>query len=225
VAPGIQLRAESYQPETTVSGQAIRHKLDRDLFFVKSVVKRLEAKTSDKFDVYDPETRRVLLECREPDLGLLTKTARLLGGVHDRGTAFNLVAKIPGTNQQVFRITRGSASLTLGGPVTQIFDHEDKIIGKMKRKNLAWGMKFVLFRQKDEQALVLQIKSWFRRCKLLIGGTEVAQFTRRWEAGHAAWFRHGRFDYAIAFSPEFPRHSPVRHLLLAVALAWHRIRV
>ncbi len=219
------MRAESYHAETTGSGQAIRHKLDRDLFFVKSVVKRLEAKTSDKFDVYDPETRRVLLECREPDLGLLTKTARLLGGVHDRGTAFNLVAKIPGTNQQVFRITRGNASLTLGGPVTQIFDHEDQIIGKMKRKNLAWGMKFLLFRQTDEQALVLQIKSWFRRCKLLVGGTEVAQFTRRWEAGHAAWFRHGRFDYAIAFSPEFPRHSPVRHLLLAVALAWHRIRV
>ena len=115
--------------------------------------------------------------------------------------------------------------MTLGGPVTQIFDHEDQIIGKMKRKNLAWGMKFLLFRQTDEQALVLQIKSWFRRCKLLVGGTEVAQFTRRWEAGHAALFREGRFDYAIAFSPEFPRHSPVRQLLLAVALAWHRIKV
>ncbi len=192
---------------------------------MKSAVKLLEAKTSDKFDVYNPETRRVVLECREPDLGLLTKTARLLGGVHDCGTAFNLVAKIPGTNQQVFRITRGSASLTLGGPVTQIFDHEDKIIGKMKRKNFALGMKFLLFRRKDEQALVLHMKSWFRRCKLLIGGTEVAQFNRRWKAGHAALFREGRFDYAIAFSPEFPRHSQVRQLLLAVALAWPRIRV
>jgi len=115
--------------------------------------------------------------------------------------------------------------LTLGGPVTQIFDHEDKIIGKLKRKNLAWGMKFLLVRQKDQQALVLQIKSWCRRRKLLIGGTEVAQFTRRWEAGHAALFREGRFDYAISFSPEFPRHSPVRPLLLAVALAWHRIKI
>ena len=219
------MRAESYNPETSDSGQAIWRKLDRDLFFVKSAVKLLEAKTSDKFDVYNPETRRVVLECREPDLGLLTKTARLLGGVHDRGRAFNLVAKIPGTNQQVFRITRGNASLTLGGPVTHIFDHEDKLMGKMKRKNLALGMKFLLFRRKDEQALLLHIKSWFRRRKLLIGGTEVAQLTRRWEAGHAALFREGRFDYAIAFSPEFPRHSPVRQLLLAVALAWHRIKM
>ncbi len=172
------MRAESYNPETSDSGQAIWRKLDRDLFFVKSAVKRLEAKTSDKFDVYNPETRQVVLECREPDLGLLTKTARLLGGVHDRGRAFNLVAKIPGTNQQVFRITRGNASLTLGGPVTHIFDHEDKLIGKMKRKNLALGMKFLLFRRKEEQALLLHT-----------------------------------------------RHSPVRQLLLAVALAWHRIKM
>ncbi len=207
-----------------MSEQSNRNSLDRDLFFVKSTVKVFEAKTSDKFDVYNPETRRIVLECREPDLGLLTKAARLLGGVHDRGTTFNLVAKIPGTNQQVFRITRGNTSLTLGGPVTKILDHQDEIMGKMKRKNLALGKKFLLFRRQGDQTLVLQIKSWFGRCKLLIGGIEVAQLSREWQACHAHFFRTGRFDYAISFSPEFPRHSSIRQILLAVALAWHRIR-
>jgi hypothetical protein len=57
--------------------------LNRNLFFVKNAVARSEAKTSDKLDVYDPESRQVLLECREPDIGILTKIARLCGGRHD----------------------------------------------------------------------------------------------------------------------------------------------
>jgi len=48
--------------------------LNRNLFFVKNVVAKREAKTSDKFDVYDPESLQILLECREPDIGILTKT-------------------------------------------------------------------------------------------------------------------------------------------------------
>ncbi len=31
--------------------------LNRNLFFVKNAVERLEAKTADKLDVYDPESR------------------------------------------------------------------------------------------------------------------------------------------------------------------------
>jgi hypothetical protein len=96
--------------------------LNRNLFFIKDAVKRSEAKTADKLDVYDPDSRQLLLECREPDIGMLTKIARLCGGRHDAGTAFNLVAGIPSSKEQVLRIVRGNATLTLGGPAIKISD-------------------------------------------------------------------------------------------------------
>jgi len=93
-----------------MSDAAVWNILYRNLFFVKNAVKASEAKTSDKLDVYDPQTHELLLECREPDIGILVKVARLFGGKHDRGTPFNLVAIVPGSRQQVLRITRDSAS-------------------------------------------------------------------------------------------------------------------
>src|ERR1035438_9781314 len=96
--------------------------LNRNLFFVKNAVAKREAKTSDKFDVYDPESHQILLECREPDIGVLTKIARLCGGRHDKGTAFNLVASIPGSKEQVLRIAGGNATLSFGSPAVKISD-------------------------------------------------------------------------------------------------------
>jgi hypothetical protein len=109
--------------------------LNRNLFFVKNAVAKREAKTSDKLDVYDPESRQILLECREPNIGVLTKIARLIGGRHDEGTAFNFVASIPNSKEQVLRIVRGNSTLSLGGPVVKISDQWDSLLGKLKKKN------------------------------------------------------------------------------------------
>ena len=52
--------------------------LNRNVFFVKSAVKRLAAKTSDKFDIHDPNARELVLECREPGLNASPKRGGLL---------------------------------------------------------------------------------------------------------------------------------------------------
>src|SRR2546422_701572 len=83
--------------------------------------------------IYDPESRQIILECREPDIGTLTKVARLVGGRHDKGTEFDLVASIPGSKEQALRVARGSATLTFGGPSVRISDHQDALLGKLKK--------------------------------------------------------------------------------------------
>src|SRR5438552_3274273 len=100
---------------TTTSTGTAWDVLNRNLFFVKNAVKASELKTSDKLDLFDPETKTLLLECREPNIGLFTQVARAFGGEHDKGVAFNLVGRLPGSGAQAFRVSRKGTSFTLGG--------------------------------------------------------------------------------------------------------------
>jgi hypothetical protein len=54
-----------------------------------------EAKTSDKLDVLDPQSGNFMLECSKPDIGVMTKVRRFLGGQYDEMTPFNLLAAVP----------------------------------------------------------------------------------------------------------------------------------
>ena len=191
--------------------------LNRNLFFVKNAVDWLEAKTADKLDVYDPESRQILLECREPDIGALTKVARLFGGRHDEGTEFNIVANIPGSKEQLLRIVRGSATLTFGGPAVKISNHNDSLLGKLKVKNLALGMKFAFVPEKEGEPFVLHIKGG----EIFCNDRKRASISK-WNSDY---FKENKFDYAVSISEELPSNSLGRQVLLAFAFAKHRITV
>jgi len=210
-----------------MSDTAVLDILNRNLFFVKNAVKASEAKTSDKLDVYDPQTHELLLECREPDIGILVKVARLFGGKHDRGTSFNLVAVVPSSRQQVLRIIRESATLSFGCRPMVISNHYQEVVGSLKRKKLTLGIKFDFFPEKSGEPFTLNVQSelWGGDAKLFINEKRVASITPRWRLEHADYFREGRFAYAFSISSEVPPNDRTRLILLAVAIAQHRINV
>jgi hypothetical protein len=189
--------------------------LNRNVFFVKNVVLKREAKTQDKLDVYDPESNAILLECREPDIGVLTKLARLCGGRHDNGTAFNLVAAIPGSNEKVLRIARGSATLSFGGPVVRVSNNQDSLIGKLKRKNFSLGERFDFIAENQGESFILHFKGG----EVFCNDKKMALFSRP----NSKFFAENKFDYAFLISQEIPPCSPMRQVLLAFGLAQHRI--
>jgi hypothetical protein len=189
--------------------------LNRNLFFVKNAVRTREAKTSDKLDIYDPESCQILLECREPNIGILTKVARLFGGRHDTGTEFDLVASIPESQQQVLRVARGTATLSFGGPAVKIFDNWDSLIGKLKQKNFALGQKFNFAPEKEGSTFTLQIKNGV----ILCDDKRVAHFSK-WNSD---FFKENKFNYAFSINQEVPANSQIRQVLLAFAIAQHRI--
>jgi hypothetical protein len=199
----------------------LREIFNRDLIFIKNAVRAREAKMADKLDVYDPETRQVLLECREPDLGALTKMARLAGGRHDKGTAFDLVASLPGGGQQVLRVARANATLSLGGPPVRIYDDSNTPVGTLKEKLFAIGLRYNFVPEKQEKPFVLHIEGKFPRngCDIFCDGKQVAGISQpRTEV-----FKEGQFDYAFSIDREVPPDSVMRQVLLAVGLAKHRL--
>lgn len=199
--------------------------LNRNLFFVKNAVKVSEAKTSDKLDVYDPQTHEILLECREPDIGLLVKMARLFGGKHDRGTPFNIVAAVPGSRHQVLRVIRDSATLSFGGCPIVISNHCQEIVGSLKRKKLALRTTFNFSPEKGGETFTLTSEAVGRDAKLFINEKRVATIASRWMLEHVDYFREGRFTYAFSISSEVPPNDRTRLILLAVAIAQHRLDV
>jgi hypothetical protein len=198
-----------------MSGKNVWDVLNHNLFFVKNAVAKREAKTSDKLDVYDPESRQILLECREPNIGVLTKIARLIGGRHDEGTAFNFVASIPDNKEQVLRIVRGNSTLSFGGPAVKISDQWDSLLGKLKKKNFALGLKFIFIPEKQGETFILEIKGH----EIFCNDKKVAGFLR----SNSDFFKDGKFDFALSIIPEVPANSQIRQVLLAFALARHRI--
>ncbi len=200
--------------------------LNHDLFFMRNAVRTLELKTSDKFDIFDPTTQQLLLECREPDIGVLTKAARAMGGRHNVGTSFNLVAGLPDGGSQAFRITRGNISLSLGNKPIDVFDHDNELIGRLKKKVFSFGLKFSFAGNRQHDSFTLEVKSNLlgTEGKFVIDGKEVGGFAAGCNANHAGFFREGNFGRAISISPQVPANKPLRQILLAVGIVFHKIK-
>ncbi|HSU55935.1 MAG TPA: hypothetical protein VLT36_17900 [Candidatus Dormibacteraeota bacterium] len=195
--------------------------LNRNIFFVKNAVKRLEAKTSDKFDVYDPNNRELVLECREADLGAITKARRLAGGHYDTGSPFNYVATMPGSDQQVLRISRRVPFLSIGKPSMEVYDSNDVQIASLKTKFFSLSQSFIVSLSAGVQVLKVKHKG-LTGYRFVLQDKEVATMTSKWNGHQSDYFGQG-FDYAVSIADDVPPNDRVRPLVLAFALAIKRI--
>ena len=76
--------------------------LNRNVFLVKEHVGMFKA--VNNYDIYDPQTGDIVMECREDHLGMITKLLRFTD--YKRMTPFDIRIRTPDGNQLV-RITRG----------------------------------------------------------------------------------------------------------------------
>ena len=65
--------------------------LNKNLFLIKEHVGLFKA--ANNFDVYDPSTGKILMECREPNLGFFTKLLRFTD--YKRHTPFDVQIQTP----------------------------------------------------------------------------------------------------------------------------------
>ncbi len=78
--------------------------INRNLFFVKEHVGMFKA--ANNYDILDPESQQIIMECREENLGIFTKIFRFHKD-YKRMTPFNIVVRTPDGKQ----VVRGGAGV------------------------------------------------------------------------------------------------------------------
>ena len=184
--------------------------LDKNLFFVKEHVKIFKAANS--FDIFDPETKEVLLQCREENLGFFTKMFRFSD--YKRMTPFNMEIKTP-QGITILTVRRG-VSIFLS--TVEVLDDRNEVIGKFKQKLFSIGGKFEVLDANERPLCMLKGKwtSWDFKF-ISNDGKEFATVTKKWSGIGKELFTSAD-NYVLQISPEVPAGNPLRMLIMAAVM-------
>jgi uncharacterized protein YxjI len=179
--------------------------LQNNLFLVKEHVGFFKA--ANNFDVYDPSTGELILECREPHLGFLTKMFRFTD--YKRMTPFDIEVTTP-DGEQVLSVRRG---ISLFLSKVDVHDEEDERIGGFKQRFWSIGGAFQVLGANDQPLCDLKGKwtSWEYRFEK--DGIELAKVTRKWSGLGKELFTSAD-NYMLAISDSVPPENPLRMLIM-----------
>ncbi len=184
--------------------------LNKNIFFIKEHVRIFKA--SNSFDILDPETKEIVMECREENLGIFTKLFRFTD--LKRMTPFNMVIKSP-RGGKVLTVQRGTTFFM--SHVTVLDEHE-QVVGKFKQKFFSIGGKFEVLDANDRPLCMLRghWTSWDFKF-VSHDGKEFAAVTKKWNGLGKELFTTAD-NYILQISSEVPADHPLRKLILAAVM-------
>jgi len=184
--------------------------LNQNMFFVKEHVGMFKAANS--FDIYDPNTQQIIMQCREENLGFFTKMFRFTD--YKRMTPFDIDIKTP-TGEKILTVRRG-VSLFLSN--VEVLDEKGVVIGRFKQKFFSIGGKFDVLDASDRPLCTLKGKwtSWDFKF-VAADNKEFATVTKKW-AGFGKEFFTSADNYVLQISQDVPENHPLRMLILAAVM-------
>jgi uncharacterized protein YxjI len=187
---------------------------NRGTFFVKEHVGMFKA--ANNYDVHDPETNEIILECREEKLGFFTKLLRFTD--YKRMTPFNVKIKSP-DGRTLITVKRG-VSIFLSK--VEVFDESNQLIGGFKQKLFSIGGKFDVLSADDRPVCTLKGKwtSWdfrFLAPDTGQGEAEYAHVSKKW-AGLGKELFTSADNYMLEIYDSVPHDHPARQLIMAAVI-------
>jgi uncharacterized protein YxjI len=183
--------------------------LNQNLFFVKEHVGMFKA--ANNYDIYDPQSRQIIMTCREEKLGLFTKFLRFTD--YKRMTPFCVEIKTT-TGEPVLTVKRGVAFLV---SEVEVFDENNKLIGKFKQKFWSIGGKFDVLDAEERMLCTLKGKwtSWdFRFTR---DGVEFGHVSKHWSGMGKELFTSAD-NYMLKIDEQISAENPVRLLILGAVM-------
>jgi uncharacterized protein YxjI len=184
--------------------------LNKNLFFIKEHVKIFKAANS--FDIFDPDTKQIVLECREENLGFFTKMFRFTD--YKRMTPFNMVIKAT-TGQKIVTVRRG---VSFFRSRVEVLNEQDALIGKFKQHFFSIGGKFEVLDQ-NERPLCMLKGTWTSWDFKFVSndGKEFATVTKKWNGLGKELFTSAD-NYILQINSEVPADHSLRKLILAAVM-------
>jgi len=183
--------------------------LSRNLFLVKEHVGYFKA--ANNYDILDPESSDVILECREDNLGFFTKIFRFTK--YKTNTPFNIEIRTP-SGEPVIRVSRG-VSFFLSK--VDVWDEKGQRIGGFKQKFFTLGGAFNVLGADDQPLCQLKGKWTSWEFSFIAGETELAKVSKKWGSLGRQLFTSAD-DYILEISDEVPSDNPVRQLILGAVM-------
>jgi len=184
--------------------------LNRNTFFVKEHTAIFKA--ASNFDIYDPGTKQIILQCREENLGFFTKMFRFTD--YKRMTPFNIVIKTP-DGQPILTVRRGVSFIL---STVEVLDENGILIGKFKQKFWSIGGRFEVLDPSERSLCMLKGKwtSWDFKF-VSNDGKEFAHVSKQW-AGLGKEMFTSADNYMLQISNDVPENHPLRQLILAAVM-------
>nr|WP_298146313.1 phospholipid scramblase-related protein [uncultured Pseudomonas sp.] len=183
--------------------------LRSNLFFVKEQVGMFKA--ANNYDIFNPQTNEKMLECREPNLGFITKLLRFTD--YKRMTPFQVEVRTP-DGQKVLTVKRG---ISLFMSKVQVLDEQDQVVGYFAQKLFSIGGKFDV--QDASGAVVCSLKgkwtSWDFR--FMAGENELASVSKKW-AGLGKELFTTADNYMLQIKDSVAADDSVRILVVAAVM-------
>ncbi|MEW4490187.1 phospholipid scramblase-related protein [Thalassoglobus sp. JC818] len=179
--------------------------LQRNLFLVIEHVGMF--KSASNYDVYDPSSGEMILHCREPRLGWITKMLRFTD--YKTLTPFEIYITSP-DGEPVISVHRG-VSLFLSK--VDVHDDDGDRIGGFKQKLFSIGGAFHVLGENDE--ILCDLKGSFTgwEFRFLHDGIELAKVSKKWNGLGKEMFTSAD-NYMLEISEEVPMDNPIRMLIL-----------
>jgi uncharacterized protein YxjI len=184
--------------------------LNGDVFLVKEHVGMFKA--ANNFDIFDAESGEVILHCREPNLGFLTKMLRFTD--YKRMTPFRVAITTP-SGEMVCQVTRG---ISIFLSKVDVLDEDGMRIGGFKQKLFSLGGAFRVLNSSDEPVCELKGKwtGWDFRF-LTPEGQELAHVAKKW-AGIGKELFTSADNYVLEISDTVPPDNSIRQLIIGAVM-------
>jgi uncharacterized protein YxjI len=184
--------------------------LNKNLYLVKEHVKIFKAENS--FDVFDPESSALILQCREENLGTFTKMFRFTE--YKKMTPFDIDIKTS-TGETILTVRR-DVSWFLS--TVEVLDEQKRLIGKFKQKFFSIGGKFEVL-DTSERVLCTLKGSWTSWDFKFVSndGKEFATVTKKWNGLGKELFTSAD-NYILQINPQVPADNPLRMLIMAAVM-------
>ena len=183
--------------------------VNQNLFLVKEHVGLFKA--ANNFDVFCPNGGGKLMECREPDLGLVTKLLRFTD--YKRMTPFNVV--ITGADGRPVLSVRRGVSLLLSK--VDVLNASGVRIGGFKQKLFSIGGAFSVLDARDNEVCTLKGKWTSWEFRFLRGDRELAKVSKKW-AGLGKELFTSADNYVLSIDAGVPEGDNLRLLILAAVM-------
>lgn len=183
--------------------------LSQNLFFIKEHVGMFKA--ANNFDILNPETKEIIMTCREEQLGFFTKMLRFTD--YKRMTPFHIEVKTA-NGEPVLEIKRG-VSIFLS--TVDVLDEKGNLVGRFKQKFFSIGGKFDVLDPQDNVICTLKGKWTSWDFKFLRDNTELANVSKKW-AGFGKELFTTADNYMLSIDQFVKKDDSARSLILAAVL-------